>query len=52
MLVVSSVTSSLFAVGHPSCGQRLNLGFGSAGVWPPLAVLFGALILRGKTLLP
>jgi len=49
---MSFVTSSLFTVGHPSCGQRLNPGFGFARVWPPLVVLFGALILRGKTLLP
>jgi len=60
MLAVSSVrimrkaiiTSSLLAVGHPSCGQRWNPGFSSAGVWPLLVVLFGALISGGKTLLP
>jgi len=28
------VTSSLLAVGHPSCGQKLNPGFGYVGVWP------------------
>jgi len=42
------VTSFLLAVGHPSCGQRWNPSFGSAGVWPPLVVLFGALISGGK----
>ena len=60
MLAVSSVqimkkaivTSSLLEVGHPSCGQRWNPGFSPAGVWPPLVVLFGALISGGKTLLP
>ena len=46
------ITYSLLAVGHPSCGQRWNPGFSSAGVWPPLVVLFGALISGGKTLLP
>jgi len=46
------VTFSLLAVGHPSCGRRLNLGFGSAGICPPLVVLFGASISRGKMLLP
>jgi hypothetical protein len=46
------VTFSLIAVGHPSCGRRLNLGFDSTGLWPPLVVLFGASISRGKTLLP
>jgi len=30
---------------------ELNLGFGSARVWPPLVMLFGASISRGKTLL-
>jgi len=46
------ITFSLLAVGHPSYGRRLNLGFDSAGVWPPLVVLFGASILKEKTLLP
>jgi len=56
MLAVSSVwimrkaivTSSLLAVGHPSYGQRWNPGFGSARVWPPLVVLFKALISGGE----
>jgi len=46
------ITFSFLAVGHPSYGRRLNLGFDSAEVWPPLVVLFGASISRGKTLLP
>jgi len=46
------VTFFLLAVGHPSCGWRLNLGFGSAGICPPLVVLFGASFSRGKMLLP
>jgi len=58
MLAVSSVrimkkaivTSSLLEVGHPSCGQRWNPGFSPAGVWPPLVVLFGALISGGENI--
>jgi len=46
------VTFSLLVVGHPSCGRRLNLGFGSARICQPLVVLFGASISRGKMLLP
>jgi hypothetical protein len=45
------VTFSLLAVGYPSCGWRLNLSFGSAGIYTQLVVLFGASISRGKTLL-
>jgi len=60
MLAVSSVrimkkviiTSSLLEVGHPSCGQRWNPSFDLARVWPPLVVLFGALISGGKIFLP
>ena len=56
MLAVSSVrimrkaivTSSLLVVGHLSCGQRWNPGFGSAGILLPLVVMFGALISEGK----
>ena len=46
------VTSSLLAVGHPSCGQKWNPGFGSIGLWPPLVMLFKALISGAEMLLP
>jgi len=59
MLIMSSirimrraiVTFSLPAVGRPSYGWKLNPGLGFAEVWAPSTVLFGASILRAKSLL-